>query len=222
MQRFTLIHDGSTQGWRTAYLAFHVAARMGAPLLVLLTDSEINIETPAQRAAQVEIGGRAARLTIETRIITDFSPETITSNTREVNGLFVPRRLVAAGNAIPRLLETLSCPLWIVSEDTETRRIAVLVNDLEKDADLIAYASLVAQRMGESLTYLVAGDRPPPLSESRPSPTWISLREFSQPVVISTLDRSQTDLLILRPANYSLVDGSSCSCVVYPSGSLNV
>ncbi len=222
MQQFTVIHDGSTRGWRAAYLAFHVAARLGAPLQVLIVDREDNQDSSTQKAAQIEIGGRAAGLAIETRIVTVSALDTALSHTPVVNGLFIPRHLVAGDSSIAHLLAVMSCPLWIVSEETEVRRMAVLINDLAEDEDLVAYAVSLSQRMGETLTCLVIGDSPPPTTRSTPNLSWISLPQFSAPVIISAVESHNIDLLILRPPNYSLVEEISCSCVVYHPESINV
>ena len=68
MQRFSLIHDGSEQGWQAAYLAFNISARFGAPLLALLVKSDLPTSLLQKRAAQVRVGGNAAKLVIETKL----------------------------------------------------------------------------------------------------------------------------------------------------------
>jgi len=106
MQRFTLIHNGSQQGWQAAYLAFHIAAQLGAPLLVWLVDSATDKKVLAQRATQVEVGGRAAGVAIETRLVMEFPIRTLVENKSTVDGIFLPHQLIPNGETAARLLES--------------------------------------------------------------------------------------------------------------------
>ena len=122
MQKFTLLNDGSVQGWRATYLAFHVAAQLGAPLQALLINSNNDEETLEQRAAHIEIGGRAAGVAIETRLLTDFSVDFLKGQPTVIDGLFVPHRLVPNEVSAALFLEACSCPLWITSQEPENSR----------------------------------------------------------------------------------------------------
>jgi hypothetical protein len=214
MERFTLVHDGSAQGWRTAYLTFHIAGRLGALLQVLLATSIADDELLSQTASQVEIGGRAAGVAIETHILPDPSVETIIENLGETTGLFLPSRLVPDMATAARLIGAAACPLWIVSEESTSRTMAVLVEDSFADEDLIAYAVRLAQRMTETLTGLLIGSSPAPADDSRL--TWIPLQDSSLPVVMAALDRLQADLLLLRLPLASLARELDCTCVIFP------
>jgi hypothetical protein len=217
MQRFTLLHDGSAQGWRTAYLALHVAARLGAPLQVLVLDTVEDKETVAQRARQITIGGRAAGMTIETCIVPDFSPESLISNIDVANGLFIPSHLLPDQQAAASLFAALSCPLWIVSEESETRKMAVLIEDLTDDGELISYAATLSQRMSQPLTGLVTGEGLPQSTWNGVDMDWMTLRDFSLPVMNSALHRLNADLLFLQLSRFSMIGGLNCTCVIYPS-----
>lgn len=217
MQRFALIHDGSEQGWQAAYLAYHVAAQLGAPLQVLLIESPADKDSVAQRATQIEVGGRAAGVLLETHIVPDFSIDNVTTNTAAINGLFLPLRLLPEEKSAARLLESLSCPLWIVSEESKTHKMAVLVDDLTEDADLIAYAAMLSHRMSQSLTGLILGDGPSPTAQSGADLAWLPVQDFSLPVIASALNQLYVDLLFIRPSEFSLASGLSCTCVIYPA-----
>ena len=129
MQRFTLIHDGSRHGWQAAYLAFYVAAQLGAPLQVLLVASDNDKNTLAKQAAQVEVGGHAAGVAIGTQLISEFSIGTVIEASGNINGLFVPHHLIPDEKTARHFLKALDCPLWLVSEESETNGTAVLVGD---------------------------------------------------------------------------------------------
>ena len=217
MQRFTLIHDGSGLGWQAAYLAFYVAVRLGAPLRVLLVDPSADDETLAQKSADIEIGGRAAGVEIETQIVADISLDTITGYITDLNGLFIPKRLVPDGETAARWLEVVSCPLWIVSRESVTRKMAVLVENPDKDEDLITYTARLAQRMNETLTGLIPGEESPsPTIQDSIRLTWVPLQVLSLPSIVSALNRLHIDLLFIRPSNTFLVSKLDCTCVVYP------
>lgn len=216
MQRFALIHDGSKQAWETTYLVFRVAARLGAPLQVLLLDSKTDPQTVAQRANQLGIGGRAAGVVLETRVVPDFSIDTILGNTGTLNGLFLPNHLLPDDQTGVGLLEVLSCPLWIVSKEPKTRQMAVLVENPTDDEDLIGYAVLLSQRMNESLTGFFPDDHDSPALKNGTQMAWIPLQDFSLPVIASALDQIHADLLFMGSSRFSLARGLSCTCVVCP------
>lgn len=216
MQRFTLIHDGTSQAWQTTYLAFHIAARLGAPLQVLLSDSAIGEETSAQRAADIEVGGRAAGVVIESHLVADFAIETILENTNIVDGLFIPRRLIPDEETVKRFLNALSCPLWIVSKETETRKMAVLVGNLSEEKHLVTYAAMLSHRLNRPLSGLFMGVSLPTNADGAMGLEWMLLQDFSMPSVVSVINRIHTDLLFIHNSRASLISESTCTCVVYP------
>ena len=216
MQQFTLIHDGSNQGWQAAYLAFHVSAQLGAPLQVLLGAST-NKATLVQRAAQVEIGGRAARVAIGTRLVADFSLDTLLENTTSIDGLFVPRRLVPDGKTAVRFLETLSCPLWIVSRGPEIHKMAVLVTDPLVDEKLLHYISTLSHRLQQSLTGLIQAEKVASMSQNDLELGWEPIPNFSSHEISTTVDQLDVDLLFVPASKASLIDHLTSNCVVFPA-----
>ena len=216
MQRFTLIHDGSDQEWQAAYLAFHVSAQLGAPLQVLLGAST-NKATLVQRAAQVEIGGRAARVVIETRLVADFSLDTLLENTTSIDGLFIPRRLVPDGKTAVRFLEALSCPLWIVSQGPEIHKMVVLVTDLVVDEKLIHYTTTLSHRLQQSLTGLVQDEKLVLTSQRDLELEWEPIPNFSSQEVNSTIDQLDVNLFFVPASKASLIDNLTSNCVVFPA-----
>ncbi len=216
MQRFTLIHDGSGQGWQTAYLAFHVSARLGALLQISLLDSGSDREMLSQSAAQLQTGGRAAGVSLETQIVTNFSMEDVIRKTGAINGLFLPNRLLPDENTAARLFGELSCHLWIVSDEPKTRRMAVLVENLPEDQGLIASALMLSQRMSETLTGLILAGKAPPAAQGSPEMDWMPLQDFSAPRIASVLDQLHVGLLCLSHLKFSLARKLGRTCVVYP------
>jgi hypothetical protein len=217
MQRFTLSHDGSSQGWQTAYLAFDVAARLGAPLQVLLLDSTADQELLAQNAMQLQTAGRAAGVSLETRIVADFSSESVARSVVAINGLFLPHRLLPDEETTTRLLEALACPLWIVAGELRTRKMAVLVENLTGDQDLIAYAMVLSQRMSERLTALILNEQVFQRPQGSPEMAWMPLQDFSEENIIWALDQLHADLLCIKDSKFFLARRLGRTCLVYPT-----
>lgn len=217
IQRFTLLHDGSNQGWQSAYLAFHVAARLGASLQVLLVDSAIDNEMITQRAVQVEVGGRAAGLAIRSRLVPDFTVEVVAGYAAGSAGLFVPRQLIQNGKNAERLLETLACPLWIVTGDSEIRKMALLVDDVAADKGLVDYTATLSHRLQESLIGLVLEESLAAARNSYAFLTWQPLPDFVPSKIAVILNKLGHNILFLPVSGISLVYDLSINCVVYPA-----
>jgi hypothetical protein len=217
MQRFTLLHDGSNHGWQAVYLAFHLSARLGAPLLVLLVDSAIDREMIVQRTNQVEVGGRAAGVVIGTRLVTDFSVKVVAENAAGSDGLFAPRQLIQDGKHAARFLEALSCPLWIVSKESEMRNMAVMVNKAAADKGLIDYTATLSHRLQESLIGLARENAVATMRDLYAHLSWHPLHDFSPAKIAATLDELDNDILFLPVSVISLVNELPVNCVVYPA-----
>ena len=216
MQRFTLLHDGNEQGWQATYLAFHFAAQLGAPLLVLLVDPTTDPKILARRAAQVEVGGRAAGVVIESRFVTDFSETIVAANVSDTDGLFLPRRLIPDGKTALRYLEALSCPIWVVSHEAKTYRMAVLVSDLTADEKLISFTAALSQRLQHPLIGLISDEDSASTSQMDLISTWITLPNFSHNDLAVALDQQGIDLLVIPVSRSALIDTLAFNFVVYP------
>jgi hypothetical protein len=219
MQRFTLLHDSSAQAWQTTYLAFHVTAQLGAPLRVLIFDTDGNRDKLAENAEQVEVGGRAAGVTVITHLLPDFSVAYFGENGLESNGLFIPRRLISDEKTARLYLDTVACPLWIVSKESKLRGIAVLVRDFAADRALIDYTTNLANRIKRPLTGFIRKSEFDRLSETSTDITWFPLSDFSQAGIGSVVNRIGDSLLFLLAPSFSLVKGFAVNCVLFPDTS---
>jgi len=216
MQRFTLLHDGSAQGWHATYLAFHIAARLGAPLQVLHTKSEEEKETLKDIAAHVETGAHAAGVVIETHLLADFTMDTLKQNIPSIDGLFLPPRLLPDGESVSLFLEAFSCPLWVVPFEAQPTDVAVLVNDPLKDAYLISYAKALSNRLEEALIAFVLDEQfdsilKPELSGIK----WKSLQEFSAQQINEALEQLHIGLLILPEITQVFSKNLGCTFIIH-------
>lgn len=218
MQQFSLLHNGSAQSWQAAYLAFHIAARLGAPLQVLLIGSSKKDKVSlAQWAAQLETGGRAACVTIETRLLMDFSMDALKDSITSIDGLFAPDHFVPDGKTAELFLDEFSCPLWIVSQGANFREMAILVDNLIKDNHMIADIKILSHRLQQSLSGLIAEKNvaATPKNDS-PTFTWIPLSSLSRANIISSLKTHDIDLLFISAENAYMVNKLPCNCVIFP------
>ena len=216
MQRFTLLHDGSKQGWQAAYLALHVAAQLGSPLLVLLTDLAPDPEVLIQRATQVEVGGRAAGVTIKTRQVADFSVDVVLQYATNSDGLFVPQRLIPGWKTALQYLEAFSRPLWVVSRESEMHKMAVLVDDLAADETLVNYTVTLSRRLQQSLTGLILDSESISISKSDAPNDWVSLHSINSVEINTALQQIEADLFFIPASRISLIDDLPLNYVVYP------
>ena len=217
MQKFALIHDGTVQGWQATYQAFHVANRLGAPLQVLIVDPDQDKAKLAQRAAQVEVGGRAAGVAMETHLLTDFSMDALKESITAIDGLFLPQRLTPDGETVASYLDAFSCPLWIVSKESEIKKIAVLVNDLAEDTPLISYTKTLSHRLQQSLTVILLKDK----LQSDPAIDLqdlqrLELSTLSQTTINQELEKLHIGLLFISATHANMINELSCNCVVNP------
>lgn len=220
MQRYTLIHDGSDQSWQATYLAFHIAARLGAPLQAFFIDSGSDKATLSQRAAQVEISGRAAGVTTTSHLLPDFSVDTLREYLPATDGLFLPAHLTPVREVVARFLEAVSCPLWIVSkvsEIPEINEMAVWVNDPVRDLPLINYSKAVSHRLQQSLTGLIEESKLSLIPDSEtPTFKWRTLPSLRLAEILPMLKKLNTDLLFISAANLLVPDKLPCNLVIYP------
>jgi len=218
MQRFTLLHDGSVQGWQATYLAFHVAARLGAPLQIFHFDPNNDGEALALRATHVETGGHAAGVAIETHLLSDFSLDTLKENITAIHGLFTPQRLIPDGETVSLLLKSFSCPLWSVAVESNLNDVAVLVDNPIHEAQLISYARTLSHRLQQSLTALVLDEKfESTLNPELSGMKWMSLPTFSAVDIARALERLQAGLLFISSSNTSLIGNLPGNHVIYPN-----
>lgn len=218
MQRFTLLHDSTAQGWQATYLAFHIAARLGAPLQVLIIDSAShNKVIMAQRAAHVEVGGRAAGVVMETHLLMEFSIDTLKEKITAIDGLFLPQRLIPDGEAASVFLDAFSCPLWVASKEPEINGMAVLVDDIARDDPMIKYTKTLSLRLGQPLTGFIREDTHKVLSEGETLILpWLPLDSLSIDNVVAALMQLHASLFFIGASNAFLAGSLPCNCVIYP------
>jgi len=217
MHRFTLLHDGSDQGWQATYLALHVATQLGAPLHVLHIDPLNQQSALAQRAAQVETGGHAAGVSIATDFLADYSKETLARYPTKMDGCFLPRALVPDPESASLFLEAFHCPLWIVSVAAKNDAMTVLVDDPVADAHLISESKTFANRLHQTLTGFILDAKVESMVASESSNLkWMSFPEFSAEGITAALNQLQADLLFTSITNLTLTAGLPVNCVFVP------
>ena len=217
IQRFVLLHDGSAQGWQSAYLAFHVAAQLGASLLVILVNPSAEKIDLSNIASQVEVGGRAAGVAIETNQAPEFTLDILPAILESMDSLIIPQQLMRDLDTKSGYLEALSCPTWIVSKDPEMDGMVVLVADLNEAEELVRYAVNLSHRMQQSLIGLIQESHKVIEPNDQIAITWIPLPNFNRAVIKATLDQIGSGLLVTSYSTLPLVENLSVNLIVYPA-----
>ena len=189
----------------------------GAVLQVLLLNSNSNKQKLAEIANHVEIGGRAAGLTIEIQPLMDFSPKTLQASLTTTDGLFVSRRLIPDGKSAELFLEALSCPLWIVSKGSEIREMAVLVGNPMRNRHLITYTKMLSHRIQQPITGLIREEdlAITPQGESSVL-AWKFIPSLASVDVSAALRQLNTGLLFISRLNAAMLRELAYNCVICP------
>ena len=217
MQRFTLFHDGTEQGWRATYLALHVATHLGAPLQVLHIDPQKQQKALAQRATQVETGGYAAGVGITTDFLTDYSKDNLKRYATNIDGCFLPRPLIPDLESASPFLEVFNCPLWAASVEAKFNAMTVLVNDPVSESYLITETKTLASRLHQPLTGFILDAKVESMNVSESANLkWMSFPEFSAEKITAALNQLQSDLLFTSPVNINLTGNLPVNSVFIP------
>lgn len=213
MLNFVLIHDGTELGWQAAYRAFHVTARLGASLLALVIDAELDADELAQHAAEIKIGGNAARINLTTRVITEFSQEKLLQNIQAGDGVFLPRHLVPDEKTAVWYLERLENPLWVISTKAEINMMGVLSTGGGEDRYAVNYATLLSNRMRKPLVGF-SGIRE--AGEADPGMGWVVIDEHSPQSLLEALSEKEVDLMVIPASQIHFFSQSPVNIVIFP------
>lgn len=159
MQRITAIHDGTLQGWDCLYLALHISARLGTDLQVLTSGMNEQGHSPAQMTERIVTAGNAAGIAVQAEALPELTTGAVLEQAGDVSALLIPAGLLSQPDLLPGLATSPGCPVWVVPQLVEIRRLAAL---LEPAADQAArnYASALSQRLGAGLLFLAESTHP--------------------------------------------------------------
>jgi hypothetical protein len=215
MQKIAAIHDGSPQGWETIYLAFHVAVRLGMPLLVLTLPGDEKQQSPAEQIEKIHTGGRAAGLSVETFAIERVTAEAVLEHGRDLYTLLAPKDL--AMPQVQALAGALACPIWVVTGKYEIRRLG-LCHPVPSEDFAARYARALAQRLDQPLVFLTSGAGEAALEEAQihAGITWEHLPEISVRAIEEQVDLQHIDVMIFGSGDASLFAGCAhaLTCIV--------
>ena len=219
IQRFTLLHDGSAQSWPATYLAFHITARLGALLNVLMmpsADGRVSFET---QASDIQVGGRAAGIEVTIQRVDDQSPAALREFLLPTDSLLVPSHLAPDGNSVQALLKMATCPIWVLSGEMEIRKLAFIANRFAAEQSSVRYATMLSQRLQNPLTIIIQSDQLPLTEERDHSLTWFPLTSYSTHDIKTALTEIAPSLFFIPVSQAHLIGQVFINCVVYPDGS---
>lgn len=193
MQKIAVIHDGNTQGWETVYLAIHVAARMGASLLVLtLADGEAEGSASGQ-AEKIHTGARAAGLSAEIGVLGQLTPEEILQKAGEPYVLMLPKDLARAEGLLVELSAKIACPIWVVTAKYEIRQLGAWFEPPDQ-GPVVRYATTLARRLGQPL--VLFAERPPDTPLAEADIVIRAVGEISEEELVEQVSRERIDMLV--------------------------
>jgi len=193
MQTVVAIHDGTSQGWETAYLAFHVAARLVTSLLILSLPVDQEGYSLSEQSEKILTGGRAAGLTVETRGIEGMTAEHISRQAPDIYALLVPKNLPTDENLLIDLTRKLSCPIWLVGRKYEIRQLGVW---LQAATQTLAsrHTTAMARRLGQRVVYFTAHSQAPDSLD--PEVIWKPVEDASPQALAKQVEIMHVDMLI--------------------------
>jgi hypothetical protein len=213
MLNFVLIHDGTELGWQTAYRAFHVAARLGASLQALVIDGELDADELVQYAAEIKIGGNAARINLTTQVVTEFTEQKLKEDIPTGDGLFLPWHLVSDEKTAARYLEALDSPLWVISTEAEINMMGVLIAGEGDNQQVANYATTLSNRLRKPLVGFSGMPEPEDLD---PEVEWVVIEDFSPESFFAALSEKEIDLLVIPASQIQLTSQTPVNCVIFP------
>ncbi len=220
-----MIHDGSAQGWQTAYMAFHVAARLHASLLAISLAKSNNRESSAERILKMGVGARAAGLMLRTGTIHELTAEAVAAQAGGSGALLLPKDLFQDMALAPAQVEALACPVWLISHEHEIRRLGVVVNDAVSVKGALHYASTLALRLNQPLICLTnaAGPAKLPRTLKNVDLKWDVLNDLSVQAIHQQVSAKDIDLVLFNttqtPLSYDFARRTPVNLVLCP-GSL--
>jgi hypothetical protein len=150
MQIIAAIHDGSSQGWETVYLAIHLAARLGASLLVLELPSGESGSSASEQSEKIHTAAHAAGLQADTQAIAGPSLAEIIEKTGESYVLMLPKGLAVQDNLLVELAGGLTCPIWVITYKYEIRRLGAWL-DPDGKGPALGCSSALSRRLEQPL-----------------------------------------------------------------------
>lgn len=217
MKKLVLLHDGNINEQHATYLALHVAARLGALFKVFLFSSQRDGKPLAQIGAQIETAGRAANVSIEITMLTEFSVGILKKQLRSADGIFASRRLIPDGKTAASFLEAFSCPLWVVADKSELGEIALLIPNPAKEKSLLRNTKTLSRRLQKQLTIFFKADDPLSMTVTElQSANWTPISSTSSRRIRTLVEKYHIGLLFISPANIALLGKMDCTCVIYP------
>lgn len=212
MLNFVLIHDGTELGWQAAYRAFHVTARLGASLLALVIDADLDADELVQYAAEIKIGGNAARINLTTRMVTEFTEQKLIKAIPPGDGLFLPSHLVSDEKTALRYLETLKNPLWVITTEAEINLMGVLITG-EGDKQAVDYATVLSNRMRKPLVGFSNFHETDGID---PGLERVDVDDYSAESLLPVVSENDIDLLVIPASQIQLISLIPVNCVIFP------
>ena len=141
-----VVMDGSAGVKHTAYTAYDVAARTSARLIAAIIQDQQSQASADQALEEFETGARAAGVGFEVQRCPSLFDCLVVDSSKPIDAVFISRSSLTRPELIMELVDRLSCPLWIVPEQREVRRMMAIYDKSPAASAVLDLAVSLARR----------------------------------------------------------------------------
>ena len=155
MKNILVILDDSPGSRKAAYMAYEVAARLGARLVGASLFASHSQGKAEQILRDFEIGARAAAVNVAGDYFPSLADALLAFNTLPIGAVFSGRDSLADDDLLSDWWTQASCPLWIVPSQRQISRLLVVYDGSPGAAAALALALNLSSRWEVDLKLLV-------------------------------------------------------------------
>lgn len=155
MKNILVILDDSPGSRKAAYMAYEVAARLGARLVGASLFASQSQQKAEQNLRDFKIGARAATVNVSGDYFPSLADALLAFNNLPIDAVFSSRDSLADDDLLSDWWTQASCPLWIVPSQREISRLLVVYDGSAGAAAALALALNLSSRWKVNLKLLV-------------------------------------------------------------------
>ena len=146
MRYLFVILDGSSGVKQAAYTAFDVAARTSAKLIGAVIQDQQSQSAALQAREEFETGARAAGVGFEVENHRSLFEGLASDTNKPIDAIFISRSGITGQDFLIALVDRITCPLWIVPEQREIRRMMAIYDSSPAASAVLDLAVSLARR----------------------------------------------------------------------------
>ncbi|MEJ2710268.1 MAG: universal stress protein [Anaerolineales bacterium] len=155
MKNILVILDDSPGSRKAAYMAYEVAARLGARLVGAALFASQSQHKAEQNLRDFEVGARAATVNVSGDYFPSLADALLAFNNLPIDAVFSGRDSLADDDLLSDWWTQASCPLWIIPSQRQISRSLVIYDGSPGAAAALALALNLSSRWKVNLKLLV-------------------------------------------------------------------